>query len=325
MAEAVQAMDDTGAGMGAGMGAGGASAAAETMLDGIGAGGSMGGSTGLSTGGGSPAGGGAARDGAASEGGWGADWRQSLAGEDRAALRTLERFPDPAALWKSYQSMRAKLSSGELRALPANATPEQQAQWRLENGVPESWDRYEVELADGLQIGEADRALVNQYLEVAHRLNHTPDQVNANVGWYFSAVRQQEEAVADANLAARSECEGELRGEWGPEYRATLNGIASMLDGAPEGVKLSLLAAKNVDGTNLLNQPDVMRWLARMSRELNPVATVVGAGGGQLVGIEDEIAQIEGVMKNDRAKYNGDERMQERLRKLYGARERLRG
>ncbi|MGE0151772.1 MAG: hypothetical protein AB7R90_04090 [Reyranellaceae bacterium] len=256
---------------------------------------------------------------------WGENWRQGLAGEDRAALRTLERFPDPNALWKSYQSMRAKLSSGEARALPANATPEQQAQWRLENGIPESWDRYQVELEDGVQIGEADRALVNQYLEVAHGLNHTPAQVNANVSWYFSAVRQQEEAVADANLAARGECEAELRGEWGPEYRATLNGIAAMLDGAPEGVKESLLAAKNVDGTNLLNQPDVMRWLARMARELNPVATVVGAGGGQLVGIEDEIGQIEGVMKSDRAKYNGDERMQERLRKLYSVRERLRG
>jgi hypothetical protein len=260
-----------------------------------------------------------------SGGGWGESWRQSLAGEDRAALRTLERFPDPPALWKSYQSMRTKLSSGEARVLPANATPEQQAQWRLENGIPESWDRYDVALEDGLQIGETDRPLVNQYLEVAHRLNHTPEQVNANVGWYFAAVRQQEETIADANLNARTECEAELREDWGPEYRATLNGIASMLDGAPDGVKQSLLAAKNVDGTNLLNQPGVMRWLAELSRELNPVATVVGAGGGQLVGIEDEIAQIEEVMKENRAKYNGDERMQERLRKLYAARERVRG
>lgn len=282
----------------------GTGSAAETMLDGVG-----------------PAAAGDAGGAAA----WGESWRQSLAGEDRAALRTLERFPDPNALWKSYQSMRAKLSSGEARTLPADATPEQMMQWRLENGIPESWDRYEVELADGLQIGETDRALVNRYLEVAHRLNHTPAQVNANVGWYFDAVRQQEEAVADANQAAHGACEAELRGEWGAEYRATLNGIAAMLDGAPEGVKQSVLAAKNVDGTNLLNQPDVMRWLAQMSRELNPVATVVGAGGGQLVGIEDEIAQIEGVMKENRAKYNGDERMQERLRKLYGARERLRG
>jgi hypothetical protein len=96
-----------------------------------------------------------------SGGGWGESWRQSLAGEDRAALRTLERFPDPPALWKSYQSMRTRLSSGEARVLPANATPEQQAQWRLENGIPESWDRYDVALEDGLQIGETDRPLVN--------------------------------------------------------------------------------------------------------------------------------------------------------------------
>lgn len=258
-------------------------------------------------------------------GNWPENWRQSIAGEDRSALKTLERFPDPNAFWKSYQSMRAKVSSGEVRALPENASPQLLAEWRLANGIPEAPDRYEIALEDGLQIGETDRPLVDQYLAAAHELNHTPAQVNANLNWYFSMVRQHEEAIADANLAARGECEAELREEWGHEYKANLNGIVSMLDGAPDGVKQALLAAKSVDGTNLLNQPGVMRWLASMSRELNPVATVVGVGGASLTGIEDEIAQIEGVMKNDRAKYNGDERMQERLRKLYGARERLRG
>jgi hypothetical protein len=257
--------------------------------------------------------------------GLGENWRQGFAGEDRAALRTLERFPDPNAFWKSYQSMRTKLSSGETRSLPANATPEQQAEWRLMNGIPETPDRYELALEDGLQIGETDRPLVDQYLQAAHALNHTPAQVNANLNWYFSMARQHEETIADANLAARGECEAELRAELGPEYRATLNGIATMLDGAPDGVKQSLLAAKSVDGTNLLNQIGMMRWLAYLSRELNPVATVVGVGATAHQGIEDEIAQIESVMRDDRAKYNRDERMQERLRKLYAARERMPG
>jgi hypothetical protein len=262
-------------------------------------------------------------NGRSNTGEWSGNWRQSLAGEDRNALKTLDRFPDPNAFWKSYQSMRAKVSSGEVRALADNATPEQMAEWRLANGIPEAPDRYDIALDDGLQIGETDRPLVDNYLAVAHQLNHTPDQVNANLNWYFAQARQQEEAIADANLAARGECEAELRSEWGHEYKTHLNGIVTMLDGAPKGVKQSLLAAKSVDGTNLLNQPGVMRWLAQMSRELNPVATVVGVGGASLQGIDEEIAQIEGVMKSDRAKYNGDERMQERLRKLYGAREKL--
>jgi hypothetical protein len=254
----------------------------------------------------------------------GGDWRAALAGEDRSALKTLSRFSDGNAFWKSYQSMRQRLSSGDRSALSPDATAEQVAEWRLANGIPETAQAYEIALEDGLQIGESDRALVDQYLDVAHKLNHTPDQVNANLNWYFALARQHEEGIADANLAARNDCEAELREDWGAEYRATLNGIASMLDGAPEGVKQSLLTAKAIDGTNLLNQPGVMRWLAELSRELNPVATVVGAGGASLTGIEDEIAQIEGVMREDRSKYNRDERMQERLRKLYGARERLR-
>lgn len=255
---------------------------------------------------------------------WPADWQTKLAGEDKEALKTLSRFTDPTALWKSYQAMRQKMDSGELKApLAKDAKPEEVAAWRKANGIPEAPDKYEIALADGLVIGEADQPLVKNYLEAAHGLNHTPEQVNANLNWYFNTVRQQEELVSNANLQARTECEEALRAEWGPEYRATLNGIGSMLEGAPDGVRQALLSAKMVDGTNVLNQPSVMKWLAQMSRELNPVATIVGVGASNAQGIEDEIKQIEDVMKNDRPKYNADEKMQERLRKLYAARERL--
>lgn len=256
---------------------------------------------------------------------WPANWQEMLAGDDKEALKTLGRFTDPTALWKSYQAMRQKMDSGELKApLAKDAKPEEVAAWRKANGIPEAPDKYEIKLADGLVIGEPDKPLVDNYLAAAHALNHTPEQVNANLNWYFQAVRQQEELVAEANQTARTACEEELRAEWGTDYRLTLNGVHSLLDGAPKGVKEAMLSAKAADGTNMMNQPGVMRWLAQTARELNPIASVVGVGGNASAqGIEDEIAQIEGVMKTDRAKYNGDEKMQERLRKLYGARERL--
>jgi len=255
---------------------------------------------------------------------WPADWQQKLAGDDKEALKTLSRFTDPTALFKSYEAMRAKMASGELKApLAKDAKPEEVAAWRKANGIPEAPDKYELKLEDGLVIGEPDKPLVDEYLKVAHALNQTPEQASANVGWYLQMQRQQEEVLTENNLKARSACEEELRAEWGQEYKANLNAIGSLLDGAPEGVKATVLSAKTIDGTNALNQPNVMRWLASLSREINPVATIVGIGGATPQGLEDRKAAIETMMRENREAYNKDEKVQQEYRDIITRLERL--
>jgi len=72
-----------------------------------------------------------------------------------------------------------------------------------------------------------------------------------------------------------------------------------------------------------VNHPDMARWLAMNARTINPVATVVPGAGANIAGaIDDEITSIEKMMRTDRQAYNKDEKMQARLRELYGARER---
>jgi hypothetical protein len=73
------------------------------------------------------------------------DWRQDMAAGDRAFLKTLERFENPAALAKAYKELSSKLSAGEIRAFkgpPNDATPEQTAAWRTAHGLPEDASAY---------------------------------------------------------------------------------------------------------------------------------------------------------------------------------------
>jgi hypothetical protein len=68
------------------------------------------------------------------------------------------------------------------------------------------------------------------------------------------------------------------------------------------------------------------RWLVHNAKTINPMASVVpGAGANLASAIEDEITSIEKVMRENRKAYNGDEKMQQRLRDLYSARERAKG
>src|SRR3954471_3943718 len=71
------------------------------------------------------------------------DWRAAMAGDDKDAMKRLARFTDPGQVFKSLRSLEAKMSAGELKKpLAENATPEEKATWRKENGLPEKAETY---------------------------------------------------------------------------------------------------------------------------------------------------------------------------------------
>lgn len=265
-----------------------------------------------------------ADDGVATPGDFPADWREKMAGDDKKKMATLKRFESPKALYAAYESLRQKMATGEIKsALPDDATDEQKAEWRKANGIPEAPDKYEIKLSDGLTIGEADRPLVDDYLKAAHALNHTPAQVNANLEWYFNAVEAQKANIAEANKQARADCEDELRAEWGAEFRGNKNMIKAYIDQDAD-LSVALQSAVQSDGTALLNNPVVMRYLAKQAREEMLAGVIVGADGSAgTAGMEDRIAEIEKMMHENRDAYNKDEKIQAELRRLYDAREKL--
>lgn len=261
---------------------------------------------------------------------WPEDWRDKLAKGDDKVRKRLDRFQSPADVMKSWQSLEQKLSSGDVKStLPEDADEKQIADYRKDNGIPETPEGYLENLPNGLVIGDEDRPMVDSYIERVHGKHADPAVVAETLDWYYQLQEDQIAKQAQADATEKQENDDVLRAEWGGEYRGNLNSIAAFLDQAPasdDGVPLKdlILGSRLSDGTPVGNHPTMLRWLARIASDANPAGFVTpGAGGSQAESVKTEIASIEKVMREDRSTYDKDPKMQERLRTLYDAETKL--
>lgn len=255
---------------------------------------------------------------------WPDDWRTKLAGGDEKTLKKLERFNSVNDVVKWAQNLEKKMSSGEFKqALDDDATEEEVKQWREQNGIPESPDGYDLDV-DGLVVGDDDKPYLDEFLKEAHESNMPNEMVQKVVAWHYQNIEQQKEAMAEADADFQAEAQQALREEWGGEYKQNINQIKNLLSTAPEGIEERLLGGRTADGKVVGNDPETLKWLSGLARQINPVATVVpGAGANQASAVQDEISQIETTMRTEPDKYWKDPKMQARLQELYSAQERL--
>lgn len=256
-------------------------------------------------------------------GDWPADWRQKYS-NDPKVLKRLERYASPKAALDALFAAQNKISSGELKsALKPDATPEERAAWREDNGIPATPKDYDLTLPNGIVVGEADRPFIDSFLEKAHAANMHPTQVKEALGWYYDQQEQTQAAMIARDEESRMKAEDELRAEFGPEYRRNVAMVKQLLDSAPEGVRDRLLDGRMSDGTPIGNDPAVIRWLVGLSRELNPVGTVVpGSGTNAVQAVETELAGLRKMMGDHKSDYwRGPMAAthQERYRKLTSA------
>lgn len=269
----------------------------------------------------------AADKGTASPANWPDDWRKRLAGDDDKALKRLERFADPSAVWKSFREAEGKLSSGKVQAVKppaADAPAEELAAWRKDNGIPEAPADYLKNLPDGLVIGKADKPQMEQFAADMHARNASPEVVHAAIASYYAMRETAAAEAAGRDAQAMRTTEDELRADWGGDYRRNINAVVGWLDTADADVKGALMNARGPDGTPVMSNAKVLRWLHAQAMDINPAATIVpGAGANAGKGIEDRISEIEKVMRTNNAAYVKDTKMQAELMDLYRARERM--
>ena len=253
---------------------------------------------------------------------WPEDWRAKLAGEDAKLAKQLERFDSPAAFAKSFKEAQAKIAAGGAKAaLPENATPEQLAAYRADNGIPEAAGAYEVSPPNGIQFGEADAAALDSFKAAAHAAHLPQGQFDQMIGWYAQEQERALAAQAEADAGFQGEAQTALKQEWGPEFNrniaATQNFLASH---APEGLADRLLGGRMADGRRVGDDPKMLAFLARAARELNPMGSVVPAGTanpGQAIG--EELATLRKEMRDQRSDYWRDPAKQARYRDLVTA------
>ena len=193
---------------------------------------------------------------------WPSDWRQKLAGEDKKTLERLGRMASPADLFKSYRALEQKVSAGELKkGLPDNATPEQVAQWRQEQGLPEKPEGYleNLSLPGGLVLGEADKPMAAAFAQAALEGNTSPEAYSKLVAKYFELQDKIVAERAEADRAFKLKAEDELRAEWGAELRPNLNAVKNLLAGMPEAVAENLLSGRLADGSKIGDHPGIVK------------------------------------------------------------------
>jgi len=260
------------------------------------------------------------------------DWRKEIAGDDPEAMKTLERFQSQKALYDSYNQFRTKQSKGELKAVtpfPDKGTPEQQTQWRTENGIPESPDKYEFKVADKtgapIAVGEADKPVLESFAKYAHAKNLPASMVNEAASWWFQERAERTEAARAGFEQQKTETAATLGQEWGPDYKSNLNKIQGVIDSTiPAGEDGDQL--KTLINNAIATNPHFARHYAAMALQLNPTGTIVPGGpGANESSVADGIKRIEAVMKKDRAAYDKDEGMQKEYLALLGHYQKLTG
>lgn len=253
---------------------------------------------------------------------WPTDWRTKLAGDDKDLLKRLERFKSPQDVWTSFRALEQKVSSGELKkpsVLPDNATPEQLAEFRKENGIPEKPEGYDTTLPEGLVIGEDDKPIVDAFLKEMHAANAPGGIVKSALSTYFQLREQQRTAMVEADGATWKATEDALRAELGSEYRLHQNAISNYLETLPEGFRENLIGARLADGTKLLGSVDGIKLIMSMAKDANPAITVVPGSTNPAKSIEEELASI----KIGSPEYWADPKKQARALELLSAQEKL--
>jgi hypothetical protein len=259
---------------------------------------------------------------------WPKNWREICVGDDPDVINQLLKFTSPKALAHSYLALQKKMGSKlSLLSPPPNATEEQLAAWREQIGIPKEATEYQESLKN-LPILDADKSMIEDFLNNALGANLSKEQVAKTLGWFYNERQKKSEEFIQNQYNRDSEdrenYDKMLRQDWGAAYSRNKAAIAGLLPEMPEELQDLINVGRLPDGTRVGNNPAVLSWLANAAMELNPTATVVpGGSGNSMAQIDSEIASIEKRMRNDRDNYFKDAGAQQRYLDLITARDNM--
>lgn len=259
------------------------------------------------------------------------DWRtqmvESLGIEDDAEREKIEkmfgRVSDVKSLAKNYVEAQNKIRSGvkESAGLPENPTDEQLKEYREANGIPETPEAYELQLSDGLVMGEDDERIMGDVFKAAHDLNIPSEHINSLTNAMMSARMKEEQAYIQQDGLDKQQAERQLRDTWGQDYQSNVNMIRGLVEQLPETVRDDFLSARLANGRALFSSPEMANFFSDMARKVNPSATVVPNSDNPMQSINEEINKLESKMGTD--EWYKDTNAQKRYQDLVSARDRM--
>ena len=260
------------------------------------------------------------------------DWRDRWAGDDEKFRKHLDIFSTEADAAKSYMELR-KLNSKkrEIPTLGEDATEEQVAQYRKDMGVPDSHEGYEITA----EFSDADKPLVDMYLQEMNLDHATPAEANKALNAYSRIQQRIQEQVQQSTREALQQQEKELRVKFGGDYENNLNlnrnflikdmgsDAAALLFGGELSDGRKVGGGMDADGNPLKFHPELHSLFNRIARDEGFGDTTPYGNEQAANRIEQDIAKIENVMRNDENRYWKDEKMQAEYADLLKKRKRM--
>lgn len=247
------------------------------------------------------------------------NWRQTLAGEDEKRLAQLERFTDPTKLGEAFFNAQEVIRSGQhkMPTLAEDASEEDVKAFREANGIPLEAAGYEVQLSEGLVVGEADQPFVDAIVQAAHEENVKPEVLNKLLDTHFKQQAQFVADIATQDEEDKSAVTQDLMESWGNDYTANKNAMQNFLSRIPESARNLFAGARVEGGKGLLNHPELVKSLVEIERQINPVATIPpNSGADPQKTAQASLDEINKIMREDRKTYDKDLAMQKLWREL---------
>jgi hypothetical protein len=199
-----------------------------------------------------------------------ADWRLSIAGDDAATLKALERFSDQKALYKAFTDTQTALRNRKGVEIPgSDATAEQLAAYAEARGVPKTANEYKIEAKphEATPITPYDADVLKTVTAALHAKGGVladPLVINEVHRLYYDQVAQT--AATRAAMAERAALEAQktLQTEWGNEYKRNLGYAKGAVTQFGDEAVFSLELA---DGSLLAENPQFLRLMAAVGRQ----------------------------------------------------------
>jgi hypothetical protein len=223
------------------------------------------------------------------------DWREQLASGDEKKLNQLRRIKDFGTFAENYFNAQEKIRSGETKAgLPENPTEEQLTAYRESLGVPQKPEEYNLQLEEGVVLGDADKRIMASIYPIAHKHNVPVAVLSELTNQMLKGQEQQLAEMEQQDNLDYQTAQRQLKDNWGYDYDMNVNVVKGMLNSLPESVRGLFQDARMADGRLMFNSPEVLNFFADVARTVNPAATVVPNGSGNPVqAINDRIGDLE--------------------------------
>jgi len=243
------------------------------------------------------------------------NWRDLLTGGNEEIAKLINRYGNPANVGKALLEKERLIREGKPKAeKPADASDEKaMAEWRKAVGIPDDPTGYKLPETVTKALTDADKPVLAQFTEFAHKKGATPDAVAIATEWYVESQRAVLEQQSEADLSQKDETEDALRSEWSPaEYKGNLGLAKRVLDDSPLGA-MGWAGLRGEDGRLLGNNPDFMKWASDLGRQI--YGDGVFANSDVAARHESRRAEIEKIRNTDFARYE-QEGLDKELRKM---------